>query len=99
LEFEARTTKPTILSLSAHPYFNLAGAANCDVLDHVVAILSDVFLPTDDKQIPTGEFRPVTGTPFDFRQPTPLSARIRQADSQLIYGTGYDQCFVLGTDQ
>ena len=99
LEFEARTTKPTLVSLSAHPYFNLAGAANGDALDHVVTIASDAFLPTDDKQIPTGEIRSVAGTPFDFREPTPLGARIRQADPQLIYGTGYDQCFVLGTGQ
>jgi len=97
LEFEARTTKSTPVSLSAHPYFNLAGAANGDVLDHVVTIVSDAFLPTDDKQIPTGEIRAVAGTPFDFRQPTPLGARIRQSDCQLIYGAGYDHCFVLGS--
>ena len=99
LEFEAHTTKATLVSLSAHPYFNLAGAANGDALDHVLTISSDSFLPTDDKQIPTGEIRPVAGTPFDFREPTPLAARIRQADPQLIYATGYDQCFVLGTGQ
>ncbi|MGH7091413.1 MAG: aldose epimerase family protein [Stellaceae bacterium] len=99
LEFKAHTTKPTVVSLSAHPYFNLAGAAAGDVLDHVITIASDTFLPTDDKQIPTGEIRSVAGTPFDFRQPTPLGARIRKADPQLIYGTGYDQCFVLGMGQ
>ncbi|HZK91779.1 MAG TPA: aldose epimerase family protein [Stellaceae bacterium] len=99
LDFEARTTKPTLASLSAHPYFNLAGAETGDVLDHVITIVSDAFLPTDDKQIPTGEMRSVAGTPFDFREPTPLAARIRRADPQLIYGTGYDQCFVLGAGQ
>jgi aldose 1-epimerase len=99
LEFEAHTTKPTLVSLSAHPYFNLAGAANGDVLDHVVTIVSDTLLPTDDKQIPTGEIRPVAGTPFDFLEPTSLGARIRQSDPQLIYGTGYDHCFVLGFRQ
>ena len=98
-EFEAHTTKSTLVSLSAHPYFNLAGAEIGDALDHVVTIPSDTFLPTDDKQIPTGEIRSVAGTPFDFREPTPLGARIRKADPQLIYATGYDQCFVLGTDQ
>jgi aldose 1-epimerase len=87
------------VSLSAHPYFNLAGAANGDALDHVVAIAPDAFLPTDDKQIPTGEIRSVAGTPFDYRDPAPLAARIRQTDPQLIHGTGYDQCFVLGTGQ
>jgi aldose 1-epimerase len=99
LEFDAHTTKSTIVSLSAHPYFNLAGAEIGDALDHVVTIPSDTFLPTDNKQIPTGEIRSVAGTPFDFREPTPLGARIRKADPQLIYATGYDQCFVLGTDQ
>jgi len=77
----------------------LAGAEIGDALDHVVTIPSDTFLPTDDKQIPTGEIRSVASTPFDFREPTPLEARIRQADPQLIYATGYDQCFVLGTGQ
>ncbi|MGI8568078.1 MAG: aldose epimerase family protein [Methylocella sp.] len=99
LEFEAHATKPTLVSLSAHPYFNLAGAEIDDALGHVVTIPSDMFLPTDDKQIPTGEIRSVAGTPFDFRKPTRLDARIRRADPQLIYGTGYDQCFVLGTGQ
>jgi aldose 1-epimerase len=99
LAFEGHTTKPTLVSLSAHPYFNLAGAEIGDVLDHVVTIPSDTFLPTDDKRIPTGEIRSVAGTPFDFREPMPLEARIRQADPQLIYATGYDQCFVLGTGQ
>jgi aldose 1-epimerase len=97
LEFEARTGKDTPVSLSAHPYFNLAGAAKGDVLAHVITIASDSFLPTDEKQIPTGEIRPVAGTPFDFLKPTPLAARIRAYDPQLIYGTGYDQCFVLGS--
>jgi aldose 1-epimerase len=99
LEFEAHTTKPTPLSLSAHPYFNLAGAWKGDVLEHVVTIASDAFLPTDDKQIPTGEIREVAGTPFDFRKPIPLGSRIRRSDPQLIYGRGYDHCFVLGTGQ
>ncbi|MGH7065537.1 MAG: aldose epimerase family protein [Stellaceae bacterium] len=97
LEFAAQTTKPTLVSLSAHPYFNLAGAAQGDVLGHVVTIMADAFLPTDDKQIPTGEIRAVDGTPFDFRQPTALGVRVRRADPQLIYGRGYDQCFALAT--
>jgi aldose 1-epimerase len=82
LEFEGHTTKSTLVSLSAHPYFNLAGAETGDALDHIVTIPSDTFLPTDDKQIPTGEIRSVAGPPFDFREPTSLAARIRQADPQ-----------------
>jgi aldose 1-epimerase len=99
LLFATRTTKPTLVSLSAHAYFNLAGAQNGDVLGHVLTIAADAYLPTDEKQIPTGEIRSVAGTPFDFRQPTALGARVRQADPQLVYGHGYDQCFVLGTAQ
>jgi aldose 1-epimerase len=98
LTFEARTTKPTIVNLSAHPYFNLAGTASADVLRHEVTIPADAFLPTGAAQIPTGELLPVAGTPFDFRQPTTLGSRIRLADSQLFYGLGYDHCFVLRTD-
>ncbi|MEA2788110.1 MAG: aldose 1-epimerase [Acetobacteraceae bacterium] len=97
LRFEARTTKPTIVNLSAHPYFNLAGAENTDVLNHEITIPADVFLPTNAAQIPTGQLCPVAGTQFDFRQPTPLGGRIRLADPQLFYGLGYDHCFVLGT--
>lgn len=98
LAFEARTTKPTVINLSAHPYFNLAGTANGDVLGHEVTVAADAFLPTDAAQIPTGEIRPVAGTPFDFRQPALLGARIRQADPNLFHGLGYDHCLVLRTD-
>jgi len=96
LAFEARTTRPTIINLSAHPYFNLAGPMGGDVLGHEVTIAAEAFLPTDDAQIPTGEIRPVAGTPFDFRQLALLGARIRQPDPQLYHGLGYDHCFVLG---
>jgi aldose 1-epimerase len=97
LAFEAHTTAPTVVSLSAHPYFNLAGAPHGDVLDHLLTIASDAFLPTDEAQIPTGEIRPVDGTPFDFREAAAIGARIRRAEPQLIHGTGYDHCFVLET--
>lgn len=95
LTLEATTDKPTIVNLSAHPYFNLAGVEQSDVLGHEAMIASDAILPTDARQIPTGEVRDVSGTVFDFRQPTPLGARIRQADEQLLHGLGYDCCFVL----
>jgi aldose 1-epimerase len=98
LAFEARTTKPTVINLSAHPYFNLGGTASGDVLGQQVTIAADAFLPTDGAQIPTGEIRPVAGTPFDFRTPAMPGARIRQPDPQLFHGLGYDHCFVLTTD-
>lgn len=94
LEFEAHTDAPGPVSLSAHPYFNLGDA--CDVLDHEFTIAADAFLPTDGKQIPTGERRPVVGTPFDFREPTTAAARIRTPDPQLIHGKGYDHYYILG---
>lgn len=96
LAFEAQTSKATPVSLSAHPYFNLAGLAAGDVLDHEITIAADAFLPTDDKQIPTGEIRPVDGTVFDFRKPMTAAARIRHAEPQLRYGKGYDHYFILG---
>jgi aldose 1-epimerase len=96
LTFEARTTKPTVINLSAHPYFNLGGCLAGDILSHELTIMGDAFLPTDAGQIPTGEIRKVAGTPFDFRSPTLVGACIRQADPQLFHGLGYDHCFVLG---
>jgi aldose 1-epimerase len=95
LTFEAHTTEPTPVSLSAHPYFNLSGPESASVLDHIVTIDSQQFLPTDAEQIPTGEVRSVAGTPFDFRCGTALAARIRQADPQLVHGLGYDHYFLL----
>jgi aldose 1-epimerase len=97
LTMEAKTTKATPVSLSAHPYFNLAGLPARDMLDHEFMIAANRFLPTDAKQIPTGEVRQVLGTPFDFRESTVAGARIHQADSQLVYGKGYDHYYVLET--
>ena len=95
LVFDAQTTKPTALSLSAHPYFNLDGAGAHDCLDHRIEIFAARFLPTDEKQIPTGEQRPVGGTVFDFSAPLPVGARIRCRDAQLRYGRGYDHYYIL----
>lgn len=95
LAFDARTTKPTPLSLSAHPYFNLDGVGARDILDHRVEIFATHFLPTDEKQIPTGEQRPVSGSVFDFSAPLPVGARIRAADVQLRYARGYDHYYIL----
>ncbi|HEX3954913.1 MAG TPA: aldose epimerase family protein [Stellaceae bacterium] len=96
LAFTARTTKPTLVSLSTHPYFNLAGVTAANIFDHEVTIAADAFLPTDKTQIPTGELRPVAGSPFDFRAATPVGARIRRADPQLLCGQGYDHYYVVG---
>jgi aldose 1-epimerase len=93
LEFTATTDKDTVLNLTQHSYFNLAGQG--DVLGHKVFIDADTFTPVDETLIPTGELRPVDETPFDFRQPTAIGARIQQDDKQLKFGNGYDHNFVL----
>jgi aldose 1-epimerase len=95
LVVEATTTKPTPLSLSAHPYFNLHGPGAHNCLDHRIEIFATDFLPTDERQIPTGERRPIADTAFDFTTSRRIGARIREADPQLRYGRGYDHYFVL----
>ncbi len=92
LDYTATTDKPTVLNLTQHSYFNLAQKG--DVLNHVVMIPADRFTPVDNTMIPTGELRPVEGTPFDFRKPTAIGARIDQDDEQLKFGKGYDHNFV-----
>ena len=95
IDYAAETDRPTVLNLTNHSYFNLAGEGGGSVLDHGLRIDADAFLPTDPGQIPTGELRPVAGTPFDFLIPTPIGARIRVGDPQLLRGLGYDHCWVL----
>jgi aldose 1-epimerase len=93
LEFTATTDKDTVINLTQHSYFNLAGKG--DILNHVVTIPADKFTPVDSTLIPTGELKPVEGTPFDFRTPTAIGARINQDDQQLKYGGGYDHNWVI----
>ena len=95
LTLEATTSAPTPVNLSAHPYFNLSGAAALDVGDHALEVFASHMLPTDHGQIPTGERRPVAGTPFDFRTPALLGPRLRGTDAQMLVARGYDHCFVL----
>ena len=95
LVLEATVDKPCPVNLSAHPYFNLAGPHALDCHDHEVEVFAARFLPTGPTQIPTGELKPVAGTPFDFRQLVRVGDRIRDADPQMMPARGFDHCFVL----
>jgi aldose 1-epimerase len=93
--YSAATDKDTVINLTQHSYFNLAGAGNGDILKHQLMLKADKFTPTDDGSIPTGELRSVKGTPFDFTKPTKIGDRINQDNEQLKFGKGYDHNWVL----
>jgi aldose 1-epimerase len=95
VDYEATTDRATIVNLSQHSYFNLAGSRAANVLDHVLTIDADRFTPIDTTLIPTSGFAPVEGTPFDFRTPQHIGARIGDAHEQLTNAGGYDHNFVL----
>jgi len=95
IEYSATTDKPTVLNLTNHTYFNLAGAGSDTVLKHRLTIKADHFTPIDSGLIPTGVVQAVAGTPFDFRKGNVIGSRINEVNDQLKLGKGYDHNFVL----
>ena len=95
MEYTCTTDKKTVLNITNHAYFNLHGAGNGDILDHEVTLKASAFTPVDSVMIPTGEIRPVAGTPFDFTTPHTIGERIGGDYEQLVPGKGYDHNFVL----
>ena len=95
IEYDATTDKATPINLSQHTYWNLHGDGHGTILDHVLTLNASAYTPVDSTLIPTGQIAPVDGTPFDFRQPTAIGARIEQTNEQLRFGRGYDHNWVL----
>ena len=97
IEYRASTDKETIVNLTSHGFFNLAGIATPTptINDHLVTIHADFYTPMDQVSIPTGEISKVAGTPMDFKTPHAIGERIDEEFEQLTFGAGYDHCYVL----
>ena len=97
IKYSAKTNKKTIINLTSHGFFSLAGIANPTptVDDLECQINADFYLPIDETSIPTGEILKVAGTPFDFREPKAVGKDIDADHEQIKHGAGYDHCFVL----
>jgi aldose 1-epimerase len=101
IDYRAQADRATVVNMTHHAYWNLAGeSAPVSALDHVLTIPAEHVLPTDELAIPTGEFAPVAGTPFDFRQPMPIGARMEDTShEQIRIGHGYDHSWVIARER
>ena len=99
IRYRAETSKPTVLNLTNHSYFNLSGAGDPYVGDHLLAINADYYLPTDETAIPYGPKEAVEGTPMDFRTPHTVGERINEPFEQLKFGKGYDHTYILNKEK
>jgi aldose 1-epimerase len=95
VDYGAETDKPTVVNLTNHSFFNLSGEGSGEVLRDIATVAASRFTPVNANMIPTGELRPVAGTVFDFRKPTPIGAHLRDDDPQLKTGKGFDHNYVL----
>ena len=98
IDYKATTDKTTILNLTNHSYFNLSGAGDSYIGDHLLTINADTYLPTDETAIPYGKPEKVEKTPMDFRTPYEIGARINDNFEQLIFGKGYDHTYILNKE-
>lgn len=95
IDYKATTDKDTVINLTNHTYYNLAGNGSGNVENQVMTLMSDQITPTDQYQVPLGTVASVAGTPFDFREPTPIGKNLRSSDPQMLIGRGFDHNYIL----